>query len=149
MRSGVDRDPNDTTANLFFQTMAALCHEWMAKEQPFRLPLAKSPALALAMDYTLANLREARREDVAKVANLPARTLRRRMSQETGQSWYQFLHTARMMRAMELLAANSRVTETTTDVGYNRLSGFTQAFTRFTGKTPSSYRQSALTKVKS
>ena len=59
------------------------------------------------MDYTLANLREVRLKDVAKVANLSARTLRRRMNQETGQSWYQFLHKARMMRAMELLAANS------------------------------------------
>lgn len=147
VRWGVDRDPNDSTANLFFQTMAALCHEWMAKEHPFRLPMAKSPALAAATEYTLANLREVRLKDVAKVANLSARTLRRRMNQETGQSWYQFLHKARMMRAMELLAANSGVTETALDVGYNSLSGFTQAFTRFTGETPSKYRQNALTNV--
>ncbi len=147
VRWGVDRDPNDLTANLFFQTMAALCHEWMAKEHPFRLPLAKSPALTLAIDYTLANLREARLDDVAKVANLSARTLRRRMNQETGQSWYQFLHKARMMRAMELLAADSPVSETALDVGYNSLSGFTQAFTRFTGETPSRYRQNTLAKA--
>ncbi len=142
-RWGVDRDPDDATANLFFQTLATMCHEWMAKEHSFHLPLAKSPELAVAMDYTLANLREVRLQDVAKIANLSPRTLRRRMNQETGLSWHKFLHNARMMRAMELLATNSRVTETALEVGYNSLSAFTQAFTRFTGESPSSYYQRA------
>ncbi len=140
MRWGVDRDPDDTTANLFFQTLAVLCQQWMAEEPPFRLPRAKTVDLERAMQYTLQHLDGIHIEDVAEASNLSVRTLRRRMNQETGISWQQFLHDARMMRAMELLTLpDAQVTETALAVGYKSLSAFTQSFTRFTGETPSHY----------
>lgn len=145
MRWGTNRAPGDGKANLFFQTLAVLCQEWMAEEPPFRLPRAQTPELAQAMDYTLKHLQEINIDEVAEAANLSARTLRRRMQQETGISWQQFLRTARLMRAMELLAApEAQVTETALAVGYSSLSAFTQAFARFTGETPSRYRQRIL-----
>ena len=141
-RWGVDRDPDDATANLFFQTVAVLCRQWMATERPFRLPRARSPEVGIAMNYTLDHLSEIQMEQAAEAANLSARTLRRRIKQETGLSWQQFLHDARMMRAMELLAVvDTQVTETALTVGYSSLSAFTQAFTRFTGETPSQYHR--------
>ncbi|MDX1523934.1 MAG: helix-turn-helix transcriptional regulator [Anaerolineae bacterium] len=141
MRWSTDRDPNDHTANLFFQTFAVLLRQWLAEERPYRLPRAKSPELERAMTYTLTHLSEIQLDEAANVANLSARTLRRRMKQETGISWQQFLHDARMMRAMELLALpEAQVTDTAFTVGYTSLSAFTQAFTRFTGETPSHYR---------
>lgn len=142
MRWGTDRHPDDAKANLFFQTLAVLCQEWMAEEPSFRLPRAKTPELAQAIAYTLQHLQEINIDDVAAAANLSARTLRRRMQQETGVSWQKFLHTARMLRAMELLATpEAQVTETALAVGYNSLSAFIRAFTRFTNETPSHYRQ--------
>ena len=114
----------------------------MAEEPSFRLPRAKTPELAQAIAYTLQHLQEINIDDVAAAANLSARTLRRRMQQETGVSWQKFLHTARMLRAMELLATpEAQVTETALAVGYNSLSAFIRAFTRFTNETPSHYRQ--------
>ena len=114
----------------------------MAEEPAFRLPRAKTPELAQAIEYTLENLQEITIDEVTTASNLSARTLRRRMQQETGISWQKFLHTARMMRAMEILATpEAQVTETALAVGYNSLSAFIRAFTRFTSETPGHYRQ--------
>ncbi len=142
MQWGADRDPKDKVANLFFQTIAALSAQLMTVERPFFLPRAKTPELVEALRYTQDNLHEVHLEDVAAVANLSVRSLRRHMEEETGISWQKFLYTARMIRAMELLAnPEAYVTETALEVGYNSFSAFTQAFTRFTGETPRNYLQ--------
>ena len=57
-------------------------------------------------------------------------------------TWRQFLHRARMIRAMELLATGeSTVTETVFECGFDSLSAFSQAFRRFTGASPAAYRK--------
>jgi AraC-like DNA-binding protein len=144
-----DRDPYDTTANLFFQTLAVLSQRWMDSEQPFRLPRAKTPEITKVIDYTLEDLVGAKLEHAAQCANLSTRTLRRRMKQETGLTWNSFLHNARMMQAMTLLTApDAQVTEVAFDVGYHSLSAFSTAFTRFTGETPREYRQKQLMQLR-
>lgn len=142
MRWGPDRAAHDATARAFFGALAALSSEWSQAALPFRLPTARSPELARAMQYAIEELAGAPSvEEAARHAGLSTRTLARRFADEAQTSWRQFLHHARMMRAMELLAApGARVTETALAVGFDSPGAFTRAFEEFTGEKPKDYR---------
>jgi AraC-like DNA-binding protein len=61
--------------------------------------------------------------------------------------WSEFAHRARMLRAMELLAAaDISIIEVVDAVGFLSVSAFHHAFRAFTGETPSSYRKRSLPK---
>ena len=137
-----DCDPADPLANAFFRTLGMLCVEWIKEEMPFRLPAARTRQVAAAMEYTLGSLETATIDGAAAVAALSARQFRRRFGAETGIAWRQFLHQARMLRAMELLVApRADITGVAYAVGFNSLSAFAKSFTLFTGQTPSEFRR--------
>ncbi|NTV13712.1 MAG: AraC family transcriptional regulator [Desulfobulbaceae bacterium] len=138
-----ERDPDDTLAASFFQTMGLLCGEWQQTETGFRLPAAKSGQIAAAMEYTLAHLAAATLEGASQAAALSPRQFRRRFLAESTIGWQQFHHQARMLRAMELLATpQAAVTEVAYAIGFNSLSAFAKSFARFTGQSPKEYRRS-------
>jgi AraC-like DNA-binding protein len=145
VRWGADRDEHDPTADTFFCALATVCSELAAHPDLFWLPRARSPELRQAIDYTLAQLSERPTfAEVARAAHVSERTLARRFVAETGMIWSQFGHRARMLRAMELLAApDITVIEVVDAVGFLSVSAFTHAFRAFTGETPSSYRKRA------
>jgi AraC-like DNA-binding protein len=132
---------HDETGEAFFAALAALAREWVAAEQPYRLPVAKTPELAKAMQFALENMDgEVSVDAAARVAGVSLRTLTRRFTEETGTTWRAFVHTARMLRAMELLAVpGARVGQVAFSVGFKSLGAFTTAFTEFTGETPRDY----------
>jgi len=143
MRWGPDRHTHDATARAFFTALAALIDEWAQVALPFRLPTAQSPELGRAMQYAIDELSFTPTvEDAARRAGLSTRTLARRFADEAQTSWRQFLHHARLMRAMELLAVpGARVTETALAVGFDSPGAFTRAFEEFTGDKPKDYRE--------
>ena len=145
VRWGSDRDEQDPTADTFFGALAAVCSELAAAPDLFWLPCAQSPELRQALDYTLAHLSDKPTfAEVAAVVHVSERTLARRCITETGMSWSQFAHRARMLRAMELLAdPDITVIEVVDAVGFLSVSAFHHAFRTFTGETPSSYRKRA------
>ncbi|WP_426735349.1 AraC family transcriptional regulator [Myxococcus faecalis] len=142
-RWGPERSPRDPVAESFFSTLAHLLSEWSAEPRDWRLPRARTPELERAMAYTLAHLPgPVTLAGAAKAAGLSQRTLARRFDDEAGTSWRRFLHDARMLRAMELLAEDgARVTQTAYAVGFESLAAFTHAFTAFTGERPRDFRQ--------
>jgi AraC-like DNA-binding protein len=136
------RQAEDLLASSFFQTLGGLCAEWMAEEEPFCLPAAKSRQIAAAMEYTLNNLEGASLGRAAAAAALSPRQFRRRFLAEAGLGWRQFHHQARMLRAMELLVApRAAVTEVALALGFNSLSAFAKSFYRLTGQTPGEFRR--------
>jgi transcriptional regulator GlxA family with amidase domain len=143
VRWGDERDPADRQANAFFVAFAALLSEWIDQPRRFRLPNAQSPELQKAMQHALQHLQEEPSiEDAARLAGVSPRTLARRFRDEAGTTWREFLHNARMMRAMELLADRQRsVTDTAYAVGFNSLGAFTRAFVDFTGERPRDYHK--------
>lgn len=137
-----NRDKTDRLSDSFFQTLGLLCAGWIKEEMPFRLPAGESPQIVSAMDHTLEHLVEVTLADAAKAAALSQRQFRRRFHAETGIGWQQFLHQARMLRAMELLARpGATITEIVFEVGFNSPSAFAKSFQRFTGQLPSQFRR--------
>lgn len=141
-RWGPDRDPDEAVANRFFDALAALCGEWARATRPWRLPVAETPALQRAMDHALAHLDQAPAlEDAARAAGVSPRTLARRFADEAQTTWRAFLLTARMLRAMELLAEKgAQVTATAYAVGFESVGAFSNAFKLFAGESPREYR---------
>ena len=141
--------PLDALGVHVFGTLAGLARRWMVDALPWHLPTARSPALAQAMDFALAHLDEPLNlAVVARAAGLSTRSLSRRFSTEAGMPWRRFLHTARMLQAMELLAQpDARVGDVALAVGFTSFAGFSHAFTRFAGQAPSSFRYQAAPKV--
>ncbi|WP_338865066.1 helix-turn-helix transcriptional regulator [Myxococcus stipitatus] len=143
IRWGPERSPRDKVAESFFATLAHLLSEWSAEPRDWKLPRARTPELERAMAYTLAHLGgPVTVAGAARAARLSQRTLARRFEDEARTTWRRFLHDARMLRAMELLAEDgARVTQTAYAVGFESLAAFTHAFTAFTGERPRDFRQ--------
>lgn len=138
-RWGPELDALPPIASTFFETLNAFAEEWRREKSPFYLPRAKTPELDRAMRYVLAHLAEPSMDVAAKTAGLSIRSLERRFAIEAGTSWRKFVHAARMMRALELLPG-SRVTDVAMTIGFTSFGAFSTAFQRFTGETPSAYR---------
>jgi AraC-like DNA-binding protein len=80
-------------------------------------------------------------EDVASSLRLQPRTLNRRLEAE-GTSFRRLLNEVRFEVACQLLAGTRiQVTNVALALGYADLSGFTHAFQRWSGKTPSEWRE--------
>lgn len=78
-------------------------------------------------------------DDWASVLGLSPRTLIRRFQSETGMTFRQWRRQARLLAALELLAAGEPVTKVAYDVGYEGLSAFVEAFREAFGTTPGRY----------
>lgn len=138
--------PGSALAARYFALLGELCLAWAATPQPFCLPSPRGPELTRAVAWLLDRLgEEPSMEDCARAARVSGRTLARRFEAETGMGFREYLHTARMKRAMELLADEAvNVTEATMAVGFASVGAFSAAFKDFTGESPSAYRRRAL-----
>lgn len=144
LRWPIGRPDGDPVSDGFFQTLGHLVFEALDHEAPLSLPAADNPVVAAAMDYTKAHLASVTAAEVSRAVAVSERTLRRQFDTAIGMSWRTYLLHARMLRAMALLVApGESVHKTASAVGFDSMSAFTRAFTRFCGETPSSYRQRA------
>jgi len=111
-----------------------------AQSEQFGLPMPHDPRLVRIARALIADLTDNRSlEDWALWAAVPARTLSRRFVVETGFSFAAWRQRARLMRALELLAAGAAVTTVALDVGYDNVSAFIAVFRRTFGATPTRY----------
>jgi AraC-like DNA-binding protein len=131
----------DPTRHAFFLALAGLVREWAADEKPYYLPEAKTPELAAAMAWTREHLVDATVPRAAKASHVSVRTLSRRFEEEARVTFRDYLQAARMVRAMELLAApRASISQTAFDVGFRSAAAFTTAFRERCGETPTEYR---------
>lgn len=144
MRWSHKSDPRDPLLRPFFTTLATLALEWSEQGAlPFRLPLARSAELRRAARLVRSKLCDPIGiVDLARAAALSERTLRRRFLDELGMSPRDYLHTARMLAALDRLADPAvPITEVALAVGFATPSAFSHAFTGFVGESPRTYRQ--------
>jgi AraC-like DNA-binding protein len=144
LRWPIGRPDSDPVSDGFFQTLGHLVFEALDHEAPLSLPTADNVMVAAAMEFTKAHLASVTAADVCRAVAVSERTLRRQFDAAVGMSWRTYLLHARMLRAMALLVSpGESVQKTASAVGFDSLSAFTRAFTKFCGETPSSYRQRA------
>jgi AraC-like DNA-binding protein len=142
MRFGPDRG-RDPRAERFFAALVDLLGECAQDPRAYRLPTARSPELLRAMEILLERLdAPPKLSELARRVGASQRTLERRFDEETAMGARTFLRTARVLRAMELLARpRATVTEVAFAVGFQSLSSFSRAFEEIAGERPRSYRR--------
>lgn len=111
-----------------------------APPEPPGLPLPSDARLMRIARALLDDLADARGlDDWARYGALSARTLSRRFVAETGFTFADWRQRARLLRAVELLAAGSSVTATALTLGYDNVSAFIAMFRRVHGTTPARF----------
>jgi AraC-like DNA-binding protein len=143
MQWDINRTPENSAADQFFGTVAHVCMEIAMNAEQFWLPRPKSTELGSAMDYILGHLpTKLTVDEIAQAVNVSNRTLARRFVDEAKITCGQFIHHARMLRAMELLAEHKTpIIDVAFSVGFESTSSFNTAFRRFTQETPTQYRR--------
>lgn len=127
-------------------TIAALIVDELAllTPRPLGLSLPLDPRLLRIARAFLADPADRRGlEAWADWAAISPRTLGRRFAKETGLSFTAWTQRARVLRAMEVLAAGAAVTTVALDMGYDSVSAFIALFRRETGTTPGTWLRGA------
>jgi AraC-like DNA-binding protein len=124
----------DRIAQLILDEIAA------SPAEPFGLPLPQDPRVRRITQALADNLVDNRSlEQWAQWGGVSARTLARRFVGETGFTFSQWRQRARLLRALELLAAGEAVTTMALGLGYENVSAFIAMFRRAFGVTPGRY----------
>jgi len=84
------------------------------------------------------------RDEVANYVFMNSSYFSRYFSQKTGISFYDYLVSIRMKKAMQLLTTNAKINDICKKVGYNNAKYFAKNFKKHTTYTPSEYRQYVL-----
>lgn len=141
-RWGADSDWSDHSSSMFL-ALAACCWELAGRPSQARMPAGRSPEVRRALTLTVSAIAdEPTIEAIAHEVGLTSRSLARRFEDELGMTWRAVLRRARLLRSIELLAADEArsVASIAMDVGYSSLSAFNAAFRDLVGTTPSQYR---------
>jgi AraC-like DNA-binding protein len=86
---------------------------------------------------------------VAKTANISANHLSEKFKQVTGVNFVDYIALTRFEKACNLLLnSNLRISEIAFAVGFQSLSQFNRVFKKLSGKTPTTYREDHLRRVK-
>ncbi|MGN7919518.1 AraC family transcriptional regulator [Lysobacter antibioticus] len=109
-------------------------------QRPIGLPMPTDPHLLRVAQALADDPADPRGlAEWAAFAHLSERSLSRRFAAQTGQSLLQWRQRARLMRALERLAAGDAVTAIALDLGYDSVSAFIAMFRRSLGATPTAY----------
>ncbi|WP_342065583.1 helix-turn-helix transcriptional regulator [Achromobacter kerstersii] len=106
----------------------------------FWLPMpADSRLQRIAISLTEQPADERSLEEWALWGHITSRTLSRKFVDETGLTFTAWRQRARLLRALELLAAGKTVTTIALELGYDNVSAFIALFKRTFGVTPGRY----------
>lgn len=111
-------------------------------QAPFDLPTPRDPrGISAATAIRNAPDQRLRLAELARGPGTSPRTLERLFRAETGLVLDVWAQRARLLHALQLLAAGASVTRASLEIGYASLSAFGAAFRRVFGTTPGRYFQ--------
>jgi AraC-like DNA-binding protein len=118
-------------------------HIESASPVPTFLTLPKDPrALAVAENLIANQARNPSLHSLCTGAGASVRTIERLFRSEVGVDFATWRRQARLMRAVELLAAGNPVKQVAFEIGYRQPSAFVEMFRRTFGTTPGAWVQS-------
>jgi AraC-like DNA-binding protein len=133
--------PETRVGKVFFEAMATLCGEWIAREANLFLPTSRDARVKRALDYTNLHM-DSNLADVCHHAGISMRTLRRHLKTETGMTWEEYRHRSRLQQAFSLLSETAEpISEIAARCGFESPSGFAKAFRAEMGESPRDYRR--------
>lgn len=107
---------------------------------PLHLPHPEDRRLLKVCDALLEKPDDTRSvQEWAALADMDARTLQRRFARETGMRFGQWRQQARLLIALQRLAAGGRIIDVALDLGYSSPGAFATMFKRQFGVSPSAY----------
>lgn len=113
-----------------------------AQTAPLHLPMPNDPRARRVADAFHANPADRRSRGAwAREAGASERTLERLFRAEVGTSFGKWQQQARLLRALQVLAAGESVTCAALEVGFETASAFIAMFRRALGTTPARYFQ--------
>lgn len=111
-----------------------------AQTAPLHLPIPKDPRARRVAERFLVDLTDRRSHaEWARFAGASERTLERLFRKESGVTFGAWRRQARLLGALELLAAGESVTTAALEVGFEAPSAFIAMFRRVMGTTPAKY----------
>ncbi|WP_162918746.1 helix-turn-helix domain-containing protein [Taklimakanibacter deserti] len=132
------------------KTISMLCTEWFSNPRMLWLPAAKSPETRAFVSHVREHLDDVTVESACRACALAPRTMQRLAQQEFSFGPKTLISEVRIMRAMELLAADSlSLDRIARAVGYSSSSAFTIAFSGRIGRSPLEYRLTNRTALQS
>ena len=112
----------------------------VARTAPLHLPMPRDPRLRRITDRLLVDPADRRPlEGWARTAGASTRTLARLFRRDTGLGFADWRREARLLRALERLAAGEAVTTVALELGYDGPSAFIAMFRARLGTTPGRY----------
>lgn len=135
-------NPVTQPEEVFFNAICHLIPDWCSAAIRLVLPTTEHESLKNVISYIIDNLD--RNLTLAKVGGefgVSPRTLIRLFRNELDMTFQEYLRTARIIAALELLSVpDVTITEVSLQVGYQSMSSFSQAFKAIVGKSPSAFR---------
>ena len=111
-----------------------------ARTAPLHLPMPRDPRVRAVTERLAADPADKRALAAwARIGGASTRTLARLFRRETGLGFAQWRQQARLLRALERLAAGEPVTTVAIDLGYDSPSAFIAMFRARLGATPGRY----------
>jgi AraC-like DNA-binding protein len=124
------------------QAMVGLLPQLTTDQLMLYLPNSEHHIMKVALSHILLNLGEnLTLNETASRFNLGARTFSRLFEKEIGMTFFQYLKTARIMRATELIIEDKlNLTEIAFEVGYGSIAAFSNAFQSLMDKRPTDFK---------
>ena len=134
-------NPMSETEEIFYKAIISLLPDWCRDVIALVLPSTQHQLLSNVCDYVVNNLgNHFTTANVSSEFGVSSRTLMRLFRGHLDMTFQEYLRTARVIAALELLALpDATITEIALQVGYQSMSSFSRTFKAHVGKSPSAF----------
>jgi len=135
-------NPLSKAEDAFFIAVSYLISDWCRNAISLVLPTTEHLLLRKVIGHLITNLdNDLTTASVSGEFGVSSRTMMRLFRNHLDMTFQEYLRTARVIAALELLTSpDVSITETAQQVGYQSMSSFSRTFKAYVGKSPSVFR---------